>query len=78
MSRSKWKGPFIKKKDPLEKKIKLKRSTEITAFFLNKIVWCHNGKNNVKVDITENMLGHKVGEFVFTRKEFFFKKKKKK
>lgn len=78
MSRSKWKGPFSKEKKDKQKQILLKRNTEITAYFLNKIVWCHNGQNSVKIDITENMLGHKIGEFVFTRSDFSFKKKKKK
>lgn len=29
------------------------------------------------VTITENMIGHKFGEFAATRKKFFFKKTKK-
>ena len=37
----------------------------------------HNGKNYLEVNVTENMVGHKIGEFSFTRAKFSLKKKKK-
>ena len=75
MSRSKWKAPFFEKKIE-KKKCILKRSSEITPVLVNKSVWVHDGKTLKKVEISDTMVGHKAGEFVFTRSEFSFKKKK--
>jgi len=33
----------------------------------------HNGKQYVEVEITEDMVGRKLGEFVGTRKRFVYK-----
>jgi small subunit ribosomal protein S19 len=38
----------------------------------------HNGKNFFPRTISNNMVGHKMGEFILTRARFEFKKKKKK
>lgn len=38
----------------------------------------HNGKNHVPVHITEEMVGHKLGEFAPTRKRFTYKYTKNK
>ena len=37
----------------------------------------HQGKNFVKILISENMVSHKFGEFAPTRKRHIYKKKKK-
>jgi small subunit ribosomal protein S19 len=58
-------------------KINSRRST-ILKPFIGKDVWIYNGKIYVKRKITENMVGHKFGEFAYTRKKYFFKKSKKK
>ena len=77
MKRAKWKGPFLEKKITGTKEI-LARNSEITLNLKSKRLLVHNGKVFVKLDILENMIGHKAGEFVFTRSKFIFKKKKKK
>lgn len=77
MSRSKWKGPVLKQKRINNRTI-AKRDTEITPSFVGKIIWGHTGKDLIKVEVTEKMLRHKLGEFIPTRKFFSFKKKKKK
>ena len=41
-------------------------------------VFDSHGKKYIEVLITEEMIGHKFGEFSNTRKQFFFKKKKNK
>ena len=85
MSRSSWKGPYVKKsllKDILLKKNKeiytCSREYNITPRFINKNFKIHNGKIFVSVNIIEEMIGFKLGEFVNTRSKFSFKKKKKK
>ncbi len=78
MSRSLKKGPFIDPK--LAKKIAAlsgddrtiiktwARSSTISPDFVGRTVAVHNGKVHVPVYITENMVGHKLGEFSPTRK----------
>nr|YP_010377307.1 ribosomal protein S19 [Odontella aurita]QYB22956.1 ribosomal protein S19 [Odontella aurita] len=88
MSRSNWKGPYIKEsliKVVNNKKIKKKkeiqimlRETVIIPFFVGRIFSVHNGKTFLKVKIVDDMIGHKLGEFSPTRKQFTYKKKKKK
>ena len=78
MSRSAWKGPFV---DPhvLRKagkvresgrneviKIWSRRST-ILPSFVGLTFGVHNGKKHVPVSVTEEMIGHKFGEFAPTR-----------
>lgn len=79
MSRSTKKGPFVDEK--LMKKIsKAKsgggrntvintwsRSSTIVEEMLNLTIGVHNGRNHIPVFITENMIGHKLGEFSPTR-----------
>jgi small subunit ribosomal protein S19 len=79
MSRSLKKGPFV---DPyLLKKVEAlnasgkkeviktwsRRSTIFPAFVEHTFA-VHNGKEHVPVYVTEDMVGHKLGEFVATRK----------
>lgn len=78
MSRSLKKGPFIDPK--LAKKLAAlgnedrtivktwARSSTIAPEFVGRTVAVHNGKVHVPVFITENMVGHKLGEFSPTRK----------
>ena len=89
MGRSKWKGPFISEKH-LKEIIKLKkqgnnkkpfiigRDSEIVPTFIGMSFKVHNGKNYSEILVNESMVGHKFGEFSFTRKKFLFKKKKTK
>ena len=78
MSRSLKKGPFIDPK--LAKKVAAlgsedrtiiktwARACTITPDFVGKTIAVHNGKVHVPVFVTENMVGHKLGEFSPTRK----------
>ncbi len=78
MPRSLKKGPFVhyklqKKVDQaLETKSKKviktwSRSSLITPDFVGLTFAVHNGKQFIPVFITENMVGHKLGEFAPTR-----------
>jgi small subunit ribosomal protein S19 len=78
MSRSLKKGPFLDPK--LMKKVLAlgsddrtiiktwARASTITPDFLGRTIAVHNGKVHIPVFITENMVGHKLGEFSPTRK----------
>lgn len=78
MKRSKWKGPFIQKKDIQNKKmLVLPRNFEVTFNLVGKTCNVYSGKNLVKLTLVDEMIGHKLGEFVSTRERFVFKKKKK-
>tara|TARA_X000000368_G_scaffold78489_1_gene58674 strand:+ start:522 stop:794 length:273 start_codon:yes stop_codon:yes gene_type:complete len=78
MSRSLKKGPYIDFK--LEKKIEKMNSNSkkeviktwarrsmISPLFVGHTLAIHNGNKFVPVFITENMVGHKLGEFAPTR-----------
>lgn len=78
MARSLKKGPYIFYK--LEKKVQgnLKsgkksviktwsRASMISPDFVGQTIAVHNGRQFVPVYITENMVGHKLGEFSPTR-----------
>lgn len=78
MSRSSKKGAFVEaslmKKvvamNALEKKKSIKtwsRRSAIFPEFIGLTFEVHNGKNFIKVFITEDMVGHKLGEFSPTR-----------
>jgi small subunit ribosomal protein S19 len=43
------------------------RRSTITPDFIGHTFSVHNGKSFVSVHITENMVGHKLGEFALTR-----------
>ncbi|MBE6291741.1 MAG: 30S ribosomal protein S19 [Bacteroidaceae bacterium] len=78
MSRSLKKGPYINVS--LEKKVlsmnesgkksvvkTWARASVISPDFVGHTIAVHNGKNFIPVYITENMVGHKLGEFSPTR-----------
>jgi len=78
MSRSLKKGPFIEYN--LEKRIldlnssnkkqvvkTWSRSTMISPDFVGHTIAVHNGNKFIPVYVTENMVGHKLGEFAPTR-----------
>ena len=78
MARSVWKGPFvdgylIKKVEALLKsgrrdpiKTWSRRSTLIPDF-VGVTFSVHNGRKFIPVSVTEDMVGHKLGEFAPTR-----------
>ena len=78
MSRSLKKGPYINVK--LEKKVlamiesgkksvikSWARASMISPDFVGHTIAVHNGNKFIPVYITENMVGHKLGEFALTR-----------
>jgi small subunit ribosomal protein S19 len=78
MSRSVKKGPFVQ--DALLKKVSLlndknekkvvktwSRASTILPEFVGHTFAVHNGNKFVPVYVTENMVGHKLGEFSPTR-----------
>ena len=78
MARSLKKGPYVHYK--LEKKVAANveankktviktwsRASMITPDFVGQTIAVHNGKQFVPVYVTENMVGHKLGEFALTR-----------
>ena len=78
MGRSAKKGPFIDPKlaskveasiqrasaDPIKT---WARASMIPPSFIGQTFMVHNGRNHVKVYVTEDMVGHKLGEFAPTR-----------
>jgi small subunit ribosomal protein S19 len=78
MGRSIKKGPFIDAK-LLEKAAKMAKSgkrdpiktwsrrSTIIPDFVSQTFLVHNGKQHVRVFVTEDMVGHKLGEFAPTR-----------
>ena len=78
MSRSVWKGPFVEpsllkkiekqKNDPSRKPIKTwSRKSTIIPDFVGVTFLIHNGKKFISITISEDMVGHKLGEFSPTR-----------
>jgi small subunit ribosomal protein S19 len=78
MSRSLKKGPYIHYK--LEKKVLAmsnstkkaviktwSRASMISPDFVGQTIAVHNGNKFIPVYVTENMVGHKLGEFAPTR-----------
>ncbi len=77
MSRSSKKGPYVDPK--LLKKITQlagqkkviktwARRSDISPEFVGHTFAVHNGKQHIPVFVSENMVGHKLGEFAPTRK----------
>lgn len=79
MARSLKKGPYVF--DRLLKKVKklnetgkkevvktYSRRSTIFPDFVGHTIAVHNGKEFIPVYITEDMVGHKLGEFALTRK----------
>ncbi len=81
MTRSVWKGPFVdgyllKKAEKARSggrneviKIWSRRST-ILPQFVGLTFGVHNGKKHIPVNVSEEMIGHKLGEFAPTRTYF--------
>jgi small subunit ribosomal protein S19 len=78
MARSLKKGPYVHhslnakvhKNIEDNKKAVIKtwsRASLITPDFVGQTIAVHNGKTHIPVYITENMVGHKLGEFSPTR-----------
>ena len=78
MSRSAKKGPYVDER--LIRKLKIAQNTNarsiktwsrasaISPEMVGFTFEVHNGKDFIKVYITESMVGHKLGEFALTRR----------
>ncbi len=78
MSRSLYKGPYVNEK-LLKKVLKLKqsdavviktwaRASVISPEMVGFIFGVHNGRDHIEVLATEDMVGHRLGEFSPTKK----------
>ena len=78
MSRSVWKGPFVdpsllKKVEKIKSQTKLmpiktwSRKSTIIPEFIGVSFLIYNGKKFIPIKISEEMVGHKLGEFSPTR-----------
>jgi small subunit ribosomal protein S19 len=77
MGRSLKKGPYVNQKllwkvsqmsATAKKPVKTwARSSMITPDFVGFTFLVHNGKDFISVSVTENMVGHRLGEFAPTR-----------
>ena len=82
------KGPYTKKN--LLKRIKdsaliskvnvktMSKNSIILPKFVGVTLQVYNGKTFIIIKVIDEMVGHKLGEFVATRKQFTYKKKKNK
>jgi len=78
MSRSLKKGPFVashllkkieKLNDLGEKKVVLtwSRASTIVPIMIGHTIAVHNGREHIPIFVTDQMVGHKLGEFSLTR-----------
>jgi small subunit ribosomal protein S19 len=78
MSRSTKKGPYVDQRlvEKVHKMMKLgskkpiktwSRRSTIIPDFVGLTFSVHNGRTFIPVFVTENMVGHKLGEFAYTR-----------
>ena len=77
MGRSLKKGPYVNQKllwkvsqmsTGAKKPVKTwARSSMITPDFVGFVFLVHNGKDFINVSVSENMVGHRLGEFAPTR-----------
>jgi small subunit ribosomal protein S19 len=78
MSRSTKKGPYVDEKllkklarlDAAGRKEPIKtwaRASTISPEFIGHTFLVHNGRHHINVYVTEEMVGHKLGEFASTR-----------
>ena len=78
MARSVWKGPYfdvtlfkkVKKSKEESSKSPIKtwsRRSTIIPDFVGVTISVYNGKSFIPVYVTEDMVGHKLGEFAITR-----------
>jgi small subunit ribosomal protein S19 len=78
MSRSIKKGPFVDERllEKVEKQKKIgsrqpiktwSRASTVVPDFVGMTIAVHDGRKHIPVFITENMVGHRLGEFAPTR-----------
>lgn len=70
MTRSAWKGPHYSASPNNN------RSSEILPEYIGKKFLVHNGKKLIPFIVSSKHVGHKFGEFVFTKTPAIYKKGK--
>ena len=75
MSRGVWKGPFVeasllKKVEKFKNNKTWSRKSTIIPDFIGVSFLVYNGKKFILITISEDMVGHKLGEFSPTRQFF--------
>lgn len=87
MKRPAWKLPFIhsvlfKKRNLYKKQLFFRlRNSSIPFFLIDKRIYVYNGIWLLSKNITKDMIGHKIGEFAFTKRsdtQLHLKRKSKK
>ena len=81
MARSKWKGPYVQAgllKQPLDpERMVWSRRSSILPIWVGQSIKVHNGKKGRLVKITEDKVGHKLGEFAETKVSAKYPEKKR-
>ncbi|KAI9139517.1 hypothetical protein BKA69DRAFT_1030401 [Paraphysoderma sedebokerense] len=84
-ARSSWKGPFFVHFPELANAVKTgqpiktdARACTILPNYVGAKFLIHNGKDYMPLTVTEDMVGHKLGEFAATKKFVKFKDSQKK
>jgi len=82
--RSLWKGPFFDEslfqqiREKNKQKIKTtSRSSVILPFLIGRNIQVYNGKFYIPLTLNEEMIGHRLGEFIPTRLRHVYKIKRK-
>lgn len=81
MGRSLWKGPFFQlsllnaiRADASRQGVKTHaRSSTIIPSFVGAHLLVHNGRDYIPMTVREEMVGHKIGDFVATQKPFSYR-----
>lgn len=78
MTRSLKKGPYVDQKllKKIENKVPIEtgviktwaRASQISPEMIGFVFGVHNGKTHIEVLVSEDMVGHRLGEFSLTRK----------
>ena len=75
MARSLWKGPYVDASllralatGPQDGCHTYSRRSVVLPQFVGSLVHVHNGKSYTAVRVSEDMIGHKFGEFATTRR----------
>jgi small subunit ribosomal protein S19 len=76
MARALWKGPFVDASLLRKNRRRVwSRRSVILPEFVHEFFEIHNGKEFLRVQILEEMIGHRFGEFASTRKKTLHPKK---
>ncbi len=86
MPRSSWKPPYVEaalkahaprnrllRREPVQT---WSRDTYIVPELIGEVIEVHNGNRFVRLKVTEDMIGHKLGEFSPTRKPCVHKRRR--